>query len=861
MATITIEPASQNNRFLLRNNVIEKVDFTLLRQVQKSTGLREHWDDSDKAKFRMQCYKNEKQQINDFGKRYNEEKCGVPVDLHVARSGFGRAFAAKACSYTFMRKDIRHTLCDDLYYDIDLVNAQVNILYYVLKTNNLSVPPTLEKYAMERDSVLSEVSKELKVEKDIAKELFLRLMFFGTYEGFRTDHYAKYKVHIQENCPSVVRKFQDELKPLVPVLKESNPLLWTAAKNSRLKTKTSDFTKVGATFMSLYLQSYEFFVVDTVCSALNEKTDVFKADDTKSIYCVYEYDGIKLLKSKVDAHPNGLQGIINSMNKVSEDVIKMPLIFAAKAMNRRIDLTENPLTKYIREMCIIEKNHIEAVRKVVELNDEGSIFDRKREQWYSFNKDKNKWEMTDHFLLKDYYDTLKNHYGVNCGKSEQYDKAYESLLRNIGNSAFSSGFSKCAKLELSVEDGNFDKDDVINFANGVYEISTNTFRERTKEDRLLMSTRFDLVPYCLDETKKTPTDAVYEKEVREMIEKIWPEEDLRELMLVILASGFVPVNVEKFILFCGKGRNGKGVINNFMQLAGGDYVLKCNANLLTVSTGGRGSSQEASSYMADLDKIRYAYATEPPSHTPIANSTVKEITGAVKLRARRLYKEPIDVQIDATLVLETNVKPPFQEKAEDADILRTIDCPFISQFTAVEKEWDDNDNVYPLNPMLKNAKYVEDRRNAFLNILIPYIQKLKNADYKLAVFVPERISLRSALYCNESVPYYSIFFQLYGLGLPKPREVDSFWDKDPTILEVVNSITGSEQWGLLERKVRTQKSNSRECMKSFFESNFFFKKYFYVYKKQKFLRGWRRRIEIEEEYVEDEDDEYDEEYV
>jgi len=857
MASLTVEPASCDNRFLLKSKVVEKVDYTLLRQVQKSTGLHDHWNDTDKAKFRSTCFKNEKQQMQDYGKRYSEEKSGVPVDYNVAKTGFGRAFATKACSYAFMRKDIRHTLCDSLYYDIDLVNAQVNILYHILKTNELAIPPTLEKYTMERDTILTEVSKELKVEKDYAKELFLRLMFFGTYDGFRADYYSKNKVHLQENCPSLVRKFQDELKPLVPVLKEHNPLLWTAAKNSRAKAKTTDFTKVGATFMSLYLQSYEFFVVDAVCSEIHKKTDLFKVDETSNVYCVYEYDGIKLLKTKVDAYPNGLQGVINFMNKCCEEKLKLPLIFAAKSMDRRIDLTESPLTKKVREMSIIEKNHIEAVRKVIEISDDTAMYDRKRDQWYSFNKDKNKWEMTDHFLLKEYYDTLKAYYGEDCGKSEQYDKAYESLLRNIGTSSFSSGFAKCAKLEMSVEDSNFDNDNVINFTNGVYEIDTNTFRERTKEDKLLMSTRFDLNPYCLDEAKKTAQDEMYEKEVMDMIDKIWPEEDLKELMLIILASGFVPVNVEKFIIYSGGGRNGKGVINNFMQLTGGDYVLKMQCNLLTVSTAGKGSGQEASSYLVDLHKIRYAYATEPPAHTPIANSTIKEITGAVKLRGRRLFKEPVDIDIDATLVLETNAKPPFQEKAQFADIHRTIDAPFISRFSADESEWDENDNVYPLNPILKNAKYVEERRNAFMNILLPYVQKLKSVDYKLALFVPERIKLRSALYCNESVPYYTIFFQLYGLDIQKPSEADPIWDRDPTLLEVANAIMSSDQWNMLDRKVKLQKENTKANMKAFFETNFFFKPYFYVHRKQKFLRGWRRRFEEVEDALTVDDNEDD----
>ena len=89
-------------------------------------------------------------------------------------------------------------------------------------------------------------------------------------------------------------------------------------------------------------------------------------------------------------------------------------------------------------------------------------------------------------------------------------------------------------------------------------------------------------------------------------------------------------------------------------------------------------------------------------------------------------------------------------------------------------------------------------------------------------------------------------------------------NKDPTVLEVVNSLMDSPQWQLIDRKVRAQKENTRQAMRLFFETNFFFSKYFYVYKKQKYLRGWRKRQEVEEaDYEKDlsDEDEFEEDEI
>jgi hypothetical protein len=49
-----------------------------------------------------------------------------------------------------------------------------------------------------------------------------------------------------------------------------------------------------------------------------------------------------------------------------------------------------------------------------------------------------------------------------------------------------------------------------------------------------------------------------------MLDKIFIIKDERELYLIILATGLYGQTLEKFILANGEGRNGKGVLNEFV---------------------------------------------------------------------------------------------------------------------------------------------------------------------------------------------------------------------------------------------------------------------------------------------------------
>ena len=64
-------------------------------------------------------------------------------------------------------------------------------------------------------------------------------------------------------------------------------------------------------------------------------------------------------------------------------------------------------------------------------------------------------------------------------------------------------------------------------------------------------------------------------DIRTVLEQILPFEDVCHLVLFVLASRLSGRAIEKFFIFNGKGRNGKGVLDEFMNGASATMQSTC----------------------------------------------------------------------------------------------------------------------------------------------------------------------------------------------------------------------------------------------------------------------------------------------
>ena len=67
-----------------------------------------------------------------------------------------------------------------------------------------------------------------------------------------------------------------------------------------------------------------------------------------------------------------------------------------------------------------------------------------------------------------------------------------------------------------------------------------------------------------------------------------------------------------------------------------------------------------------------------------------------------------------TFVMECNDKPRMKESPTQADSERIVDILFPSFFTSDETLWNDEKHIYPKDTLLKEQKWKNNHKNAFM---------------------------------------------------------------------------------------------------------------------------------------------------
>ena len=239
------------------------------------------------------------------------------------------------------------------------------------------------------------------------------------------------------------------------------------------------------------------------------------------------------------------------------------------------------------------------------------------------------------------------------------------------------------------------------FNNGVMDMNNMLFRQGRPEDYISLSTNIDYIEY--DEHNK------YVQDVEQFFTDIQPEDNMRDYLLRFLSSciaGFTPD--EKIHIWTGSGSNGKSLVINLLMLTLGDYTTTLSISLLTQK---RAASNAATPELADTKGKRFAVFQEPNNNDEINVGYMKELTGNDKIKARKLYKEPIEFYPQFKPVLTCN-KLPIIPSHDGGTWRRIRVTPFQAKFVENPKE----SNERKINKKLKETLPLW--KEAFMSILI-----------------------------------------------------------------------------------------------------------------------------------------------
>ncbi len=847
-------------------NALTEIDF--IEEFDKDTALRllgsSYLSDTRHlgyaTELAKQLYNNEKKQIEDYVSMYDDNLGGVPVKYVKKKSSWGRPFVSESLGLTAFRKQVRHTFATS-YYDIDLKNAQVALLCQLCINNKVPVPEALTHYVCHREAVLEDTMSTLSITRKDAKRLFLRLIFYGTYDGFVLAMKDEGKTGYPKKPPAFVASFMSGVKGIVTYFRKANPAL----EKYVYRAGSEKHRNKDGSFMGLYLQEYESIVVGDTVDFLRNSHPELVAPSEQSGYCnlIYEFDGIKLLKANVDQYDGGLPAVIKLMEAFILRKFEMSLEFEEKPIDGGYDLSNvqpiefvaKKLTKAAMEQTVQDMKYFNqdmAVKLLVDRYSDSYVFMMPSKEWCCW--DGKKWVFDDVRVFMALREEVLSYFSKSCTENNlrsysKLDKAWREFQQRTSAFGWRSGVLKTAEKALAKYDLEFDVNpDLIGFDNGVFDIRTWEFRPAEKSDMVTKSCKYDFRHY--DEPVGEDKD-IEEELMDKVFTKIFPDDDIRRLFLVMAGSGCSGRAIEHFFILNGSGRNGKGLCNQALEMCLGDYFYHASYAILTEDPKKK-TSADANPDLANIDKARYVVMKEPPKDSPINNNVVKDLTGGGTAKARRLYKDKCDVRLHLTCAMETNERPPLREESTVADAERIVDMLCGSTFTSNAMKVDIAKHIYPLDPSLKEREWWKQRLNCLMNILLRHLKLLRDENYKMAKFIPPSVRRRSLEYLQSSFLPHRVFVQLF----EKKQEGREYVpDKDMYLAHIITFITSSPQWYALPASVRVKPEHSPKAIRQWFINSDVYGESVYKVGTALYLRGYREVPNEEKEVSDDEEEE------
>ena len=207
-----------NNSFLTDSTYLEEVDekklFALTRSENVLKSTTTWWEDIsiDWAAI----YKNQIPTELNFCKNLLEKlvKIGDKYYLRTQYIGArgenrGRVYPKYSQSLGQMRRPVRHFLCKDLYYDLDIVNAHLSILLSVCISFGITCK-YVKDYCKNRDKWLEKIQKKTQLSRSDSKKLIIALINGSDINNYLRKNNAK-KVKGKYHIPKCVFDFKNEI--------------------------------------------------------------------------------------------------------------------------------------------------------------------------------------------------------------------------------------------------------------------------------------------------------------------------------------------------------------------------------------------------------------------------------------------------------------------------------------------------------------------------------------------------------------------------------------------------------------------------------------------------------------------------
>lgn len=816
--------------------------------------------------------------------------------IYKKKRPFGRVYPVDSVGLCQARRQIRHTLCDGIYVDMDLVNCHFVVLNQIFK-NKYTI---LNDYVNNREKYFGllcdhyqKLGKDIDYKtiegREICKGYFIKvLLYSGHHPSWEkinklgtVEEDGGHELFTPFPVPDFFKEFREELSEISSILIKENPTF--ARETEEEKKEKNERENPNGSIISWFCQEWERRILEIIYDVL-KKDKLIKKDNV--VFC---FDGLMILLTDLFDTEEKQQVILSKCEvevykklnltvklkvkefdeQINEELLDFEIPEIEEIVEEEIELEGNPkeMTEFYKKLFKIGgiNTRLGIAELVNELFPKHYIYHD--EDWYGWNELKNKWEksviplnLCIMYDVRDYLLAKLKRFKIN---SDEYkgsvndnfillEKGIEDVIeKNLCNPLEVDFIVKAAKNIMVDNDLEFDMNkNLFGCQNGVYDIENDEFRPYCFDDFVTMSCGFDFEELREGKMDRDQTEEEKEKynEIHRILEQVFPDKEVRKLVMLIFGSGISGKCIEKFFVFNGEGGNGKGLLDEFMKFCLGDYFCEADITLLTQKKkGGGGPNQE----LADIDKMRFLLYKEPGQYDGIENSNMKDQTGGGNIKGRGLYSSKTTVELHNTTVMECNRKPKLKEQPTKGDIRRIVDIHFSSTFTSIEEDVDEENHVYMADPLLKEDKWKMEHRNYFLNMLFGMLQELKKADYNIDKFIPQCVKDRSNEYLLGCYDIHQMFIDSYMRGNDKAFV---------SLVDIAKNIKTSESYFSLSKEKRREMKNN--FIYDFFITNPAYRKHYreaYYYTvdgvqkcTRNILLGWVRKNEIVEEKEEEE---------
>ena len=274
---------------------------------------------------------------------------------------------------------------------------------------------------------------------------------------------------------------------------------------------------------------------------------------------------------------------------------------------------------------------------------------------------------------------------------------------------------------------------LIGMENGVYDLEALEFRDGYPEDYISFSTGNDYIEYEEDDEEI--------KAIRDFLSKVLPIKAVRDYTTTLLSTFLCGrIFAERFHILTGFGGNGKSKLTDLFKMAFSGY---CSTFPVSILTKTRSNGENASPVMASTKGIRCLTLQEPENDAKLNTGFMKELTGGDIIKARGLFKDPIEFKPQFKLVLICNDMPnPGGGASDDGTWRRIRVIPFIAKFCEnPTKKYE-----FPINEKMDET--LVQLKEAFFWYLIQEWKQFKDNNYRIAE--PKEIKVKTSEYRSDT---------------------------------------------------------------------------------------------------------------